>query len=117
MPASGALATNVAAVKFNFTTPAGENGYEGYSEIELFGTPTIPPAMPETLNVTFLTPDSFVMNIGSLVAGRNYMLQSTTNLASGLWTTETNFVATQTAVSLTNASINYSQHFYRVLGN
>jgi hypothetical protein len=73
--------------------------------------------MPETLNVTFLTPDSFVMNIGSLVAGRNYMLQSTTNLASGLWTTETNFVATQTAVSLTNASINYSQHFYRVLGN
>jgi len=41
---SGYLATNVAAVKFDFTTPAGENGYEGYSEIGLFGylTPIAP---------------------------------------------------------------------------
>jgi PKD repeat protein len=34
---SGYLATNAAAVKFDFTTPAGENGYEGYSEIDLYG--------------------------------------------------------------------------------
>ena len=34
---SGYLATNVAAVKFDFTTPAGENGYEGYSGIDLYG--------------------------------------------------------------------------------
>jgi hypothetical protein len=41
---SGYLATNVVAVKFDFTTPAGENGYEGYSEIGLFGylTPIAP---------------------------------------------------------------------------
>ena len=38
-PASGMLATNVAAVKFDFTTPASENGYCGYSEIALFGLP------------------------------------------------------------------------------
>ena len=39
-PVAGALAANVAAVKFDFTTPPGENGYEGYSEIDVFGTPT-----------------------------------------------------------------------------
>jgi starvation-inducible outer membrane lipoprotein len=116
VPASGALATNVAAVKFNFTAPAGENGFEGYSEIELFGTANIAPATPETLNARFLTPDSFVINIGSLVAGRNYMLQSTTSLASGVWTTETNFIATQTAAALINASTNSVQQFYRVVG-
>jgi PKD repeat protein len=31
------LATNVAAVKFDFTTPAGTNGYQGYAEINLYG--------------------------------------------------------------------------------
>ena len=40
LPANGALATNVAAVKFDFTTPASENGYCGYSQIGLFGLPT-----------------------------------------------------------------------------
>ncbi len=39
-PVNGVLATNVAAVKFDFTTPASENGYCGYSEIALFGMPT-----------------------------------------------------------------------------
>jgi hypothetical protein len=38
--ANGVLATNVAAVKFNFTTPASENGYCGYAEISLYGMPT-----------------------------------------------------------------------------
>jgi len=42
-PVNGVLATNVAAVKFDFTTPAGENGYEGYSEIDVFGAPTPQP--------------------------------------------------------------------------
>jgi len=39
-PANGVLATNVAAVKFDFTTPAPENGYCGYSEIDVYGMPT-----------------------------------------------------------------------------
>lgn len=41
--ANGALATNVAAVKFDFTTPAPENGYCGYGEISLFGSPSPQP--------------------------------------------------------------------------
>jgi len=36
-PASGALARNVAAVKFYFTTPASKNGFCGYSRIILSG--------------------------------------------------------------------------------
>ena len=40
IPATGVLATNVAAVKFDFTSPASENGYCGYSQIALFGVPT-----------------------------------------------------------------------------
>jgi hypothetical protein len=43
--------------------------------------------------------NSLVMNIGSLLIGRSYMLQSTTNLASGGWTTETNFMATQSTAT------------------
>jgi autotransporter-associated beta strand protein len=42
MPASGALAANVAAVKFDFTSPPVENGYSGYSGIQLFGIPAPP---------------------------------------------------------------------------
>ena len=41
--ANGVLATNVAAVKFDFTTPTSENGYVGYSEILLSGMPSAQP--------------------------------------------------------------------------
>jgi len=38
LSSTGALATNVAAVKFDFTSPASENGYCGYGQIQIFGT-------------------------------------------------------------------------------
>ena len=57
-----------------------------------------------------------LLNVGSLVVGRNYILQSTTNLASGVWTTETNFVATQSIAIITNSVTNDTQKFYRVVG-
>jgi alpha-L-rhamnosidase len=112
----GVLATNAAAVKFDFTSPASENGYCGYAGISIFGTPGIAPAVPAALNAMLLTPNSFVMNVGSLVVGRNLMLQSTSNLASGVWITETNFVATQSAAAFTNFTTNSAQQFYRVVG-
>jgi alpha-L-rhamnosidase len=37
---SGPMATNVVNVKFDFTTVNVENGYEGYSEIQVFGAPS-----------------------------------------------------------------------------
>jgi hypothetical protein len=51
-PANGVLATNVAAVKFDFTTPVPENGYCGYSEINLYGQPT-PVIATNPTNITF----------------------------------------------------------------
>ena len=36
--ANGSLATNVAAVKFDFTSPGSENGYCGYDQITIFGS-------------------------------------------------------------------------------
>ena len=49
-PASGMLATNVAAVMFDFTTPASENGYVGYSQIAVFAAGV--PAAPTGLSAT-----------------------------------------------------------------
>jgi hypothetical protein len=51
IPATGVLATNVAAVKFDFTTPGSENGYCGYTEIVLSGSPT-PVVVPVATNPT-----------------------------------------------------------------
>ena len=116
-PASGVLATNVAAVKFDFTTPASENGYCGYAEVILSGTPSIPPAVPASMSAIFQPGIGFVINVGNLVVGRNYALQSTTNLAEAVWVTETNFVATQVVATLTNAIVDNPQLFYRVVGN
>lgn len=42
---SGPIAVNVAQVKFDFTTPGTENGYAGYAELSLAGTPSAPIAL------------------------------------------------------------------------
>jgi hypothetical protein len=113
---SGVLAMNVAALKFDFTSPGSENGYCGYAGINVFGTASIPPVVPATLGTVFMTSSGYVMTVGNLVVGRNYTLQSTTNLASTVWSAETNFVATTTTVTVTN-STGSPQKFYRIVGN
>jgi alpha-L-rhamnosidase len=113
---NGVLATNVAAVKFDFADPPSENGYCGYAAITVFGTTSIAPAVSAALNATFLSPDRFVTNIGNLVIGRSYALQSTTNLTSAVWSTETNFVAAAPVFAITNYTTAATQKFYRVVG-
>lgn len=39
--ANGVLATNVAAVKFDFTNPGSENGWVGYAQLAVYGVPTL----------------------------------------------------------------------------
>lgn len=113
----GILATNVAAVKFDFTSPASENGYCGYAGITVFGAASIPPPVPAILSATLPAGlAGVIMTVGSLVIGRNYMLQSTTNLATATWISETNFIATQTIIAWTNANANNPQQFYRIVG-
>jgi len=60
---NGSLATGVAAVKFDFTSPPGENGYSGYSEIQVFGVPS---GAPPVANQPTCLPDSPV-SAGTLV--------------------------------------------------
>jgi hypothetical protein len=113
---TGVLAFNVAALKIDFTSPASENGYCGYAQIAVFGN-AVTPAVPSALSATFPTTDSrLVIDIKSMVIGRNYTIESTTNLASNVWTSETNFVATESAVLFTNSAAIDPQKFYRVVG-
>jgi hypothetical protein len=116
-PELGVLATNAVAVKFEFTSPASKNGYCGYAGISVFGTPSAGLAVPAGLNATLLAPDSFVINVGNLVVGRNYTLQSATNLTSAVWSVETNFIATQTTAVVGEASGSDPQRFYRIVGH
>lgn len=84
-PANGVLATNVAAVKFDFTTPASENGYVGYTEIALFGIPTQVVANNPT-NITFqVTGNNLTLNWPADHLGWRLQVQ-TNSLAQGLRT-------------------------------
>lgn len=77
--ALGVLATNVAAVRFDFTKPDSKNGYCGYSQIILAGSAskTMPPA-------SFVADDSNVIrNAGS------YAVNSLEFLGSWIWDTNT----------------------------
>jgi hypothetical protein len=114
---NGVLAANVTAVKFDFTSPTTPNGYCGYAAITVFGTPAIAPAVPTGLTAIAIPPYGFITNVTNLVVGRTYTLQSTTNLARGVWTNETNFVATQSMVAITNSAANSAEKCYRVVGN
>ena len=114
---TGVLATNVAALKFDFTNPASENGYCGYAKITVFGRVSLS-LVPATLSVTRLAGSaSVVMNVSRLSLGQNYLLQSSTNLASAAWFTETNFVATQVVATFTNSTTHDAQKFYRIVAN
>jgi hypothetical protein len=113
-PASGALATNVAAVKFDFTNPTSENGYCGYAGLAIRGSPHVPPAVPARVSAELRSSGEWLMNMGNLVAGRNYEVQSATNLAAPVWVTETSFVAAVASVVITNSTAGPAQRFYRV---
>lgn len=114
LPLTGALATNVASVKFDFTSPASENGFCGYTGIAILGSPNLPPAVPPSLTAGALVSGQFVMSIGSMVAGRNYEIQSATNLGAPVWIAEPNFVSATASAVVTNDLQGLTQKFYRV---
>jgi len=70
----------------SFTTPAGENGYEGYSEIDLYGAITpVPPSINPT-NITFqLTAGGLMLNWPGDHIGWRLQVQ-TNDLTQGLGT-------------------------------
>ena len=77
-PATGVLASRVAAVKFDFTTPTSENGYCGYAEINLAGTPSSQPAKWAVGNGNW---DTNSLN-WKLLSGGNAVSYVENNLAS-----------------------------------
>jgi hypothetical protein len=84
-PANGVLATNVAAVKFDFINPAGENGFEGYSEIDVFGVPT-PVVATNPTNITFqVEANNLTLNWPSDHIGWQLQVQ-TNSIGQGLGT-------------------------------
>lgn len=114
----GVLATNVAAVKFDFGTPASENGYCGYAAIALFGAP-VPVVVPPSTNPTNL----IFQIVGSGLAlswprdhlGWRLQVQ-TNNLNAGLgtnwWDVAGSTITNQMTIPIntTNGSV-----FYRLL--
>ena len=107
---------NVVALKFDFTTPSPENGYTGYSEIQVFGAASIPPAVATTVGASLSAPDSIVMNVGGMIIGRTYEVQSTTNLMGSVWIAETNFVAVTTSTNITSSVTGSNQKYFRING-
>ncbi|HWH68941.1 MAG TPA: hypothetical protein VNT26_06120, partial [Candidatus Sulfotelmatobacter sp.] len=72
-PAAGLLASNVYAIKVDFTTPPGiPNGYSGFSQINAFGSPSANPAPGPVVaaeNQNTDTP-SWALETPSLIAGQ-----------------------------------------------
>lgn len=104
--------TGVQYLTWNFSSSQ-QNGGVGYTEIAAYGQAT--PPVPVSLGAAFVPPTNFVMAANGLVPGQNYVLQSTTNLAGGSWSTETNFVPPQALVLFTNSAAQIGQKFYRVV--
>jgi hypothetical protein len=103
--------TGVRYLRWNFSASQ-QNGGVGYTELAAFGMSSSLPS--PALTGASSASGNLVINAIGLVPGQNYQVQSTTNLASA-WTVETNFQATQSDISITNATTNSPQKFYRVM--
>ena len=111
---TGVLASNVVALKFDFTSPASENGFCGYGAITAFGNASIVP--PAVLSSALLQEsNSLVMNVSGLFPGWGYVLQSTTNLTSPNWIAEADFIGVQSALNYTSSTVSPAQKFFRVV--
>jgi hypothetical protein len=84
-PGAGAfLAQNVAAVRFNFAADSGqENGWQGYSEIDIYGV-RVP-----TVNVPTVSGGNLILSGTGGTPGGGFTVLTTTNVAAplALWTT------------------------------
>jgi hypothetical protein len=86
----GPLASHVAAVEFNFTTPngGGENGWEGYTELSLYGAAS--PLAPPTITAPAVSAGNLVLAGTGGTPGGSYTWLTSTNLAAPLATWATN---------------------------
>ena len=106
-PASGVLATNVAAVKFDFTTPPSENGYVGYASIAVYGTPI--PSPPTGLTATAGSAQ-VSLNWTASSGATSYSVKRAT-VSGGPYTS----VASPSATSYVNTGLNNGTTYYYVV--
>src|SRR5450756_1851932 len=102
-PAAGVLASNVAAVKFDFTSPASENGYCGYAQISLFGVPVSPVVAVNTLPVTAADVVGSQVTFVAAITSAGSLAYQWQMISGGI----TNIVAnaTNTTLTLTNLQL------------
>jgi alpha-L-rhamnosidase len=105
--------TGVRYLKWDFSA-AQQNGGVGYTELAALGLPS-PAQTPVVVGVPRVAGGNIVIPVSGLSIGQNCVLQSTTDLYSAVWITETNFVAAQAATVFTNSITNWPQKFYRVM--
>jgi len=111
------LASQVAAMRFDFTTPnnGGENGYEGYAEIDLFGVAN-PAATRPVVTGSHYDPANGVFSFSLTgTSGQTVVVETCTNLVAAVWVlVQTNTLATSGVVfSATNQPANPAR-FFRV---
>jgi alpha-L-rhamnosidase len=81
----------------------------------LWASPLTTPPPPLTVSaISRVDGTNLVFTVGGLASGQRYMLQSTTNLSSGGWLIEADFVAAQTTAAFTNSIADSAQKFYRI---
>jgi hypothetical protein len=107
----GTLATNVAAVKFDFTpqVTALDGGYSGYAEIVLQGS-NLAPAIPPTVGSPTVLGGNLILTGTGGTPGRSYTWLTTTNLLTPManWTTSTTGVLDGSGAFSNAIPINYS---------
>jgi hypothetical protein len=117
-PSTGALAHNVAALKFDMTSPSGENGYSGYSEISVFGLASGSLVVsPSVGSVTKSGNDLIVTGTGGFPPNSAYTWLATTNLTPPvIWTTNGTGTLDDTGAFSNSIPINSSQSvgFFRL---
>jgi hypothetical protein len=89
-PATGVLASNAYAMEVDFTTPPGvPNGYSGYSEISVFGSPSgLLLIAPPIGSITQSGGNLIVTGSGGYPPNSGYTWLTTTNLSAPIiWTT------------------------------
>lgn len=81
------IATNAYEVKFDFTNPAGENGYSGYAEFQIFGSAA--GGSRPIVNSAHLVGSNLVLSGSGGTATGTYHVLTSTNIAAHLstWTT------------------------------
>jgi hypothetical protein len=88
-PATGALATNVAAVMWSMFNPPSLNGYEGYDELAVYGSPSGPLFIAPSITSIYESGGNLIVSgTGGYPLNSSYTWLSTTNLSPPVvWTT------------------------------